>query len=220
MPSINIKKGVSSVTRETSDGAWMPARGTRDGAVYMASWYDSLSLEGRVFTVNSGTDTSPAEFAGAYNGLSPDLTIDIPKGTIAIPLSIEVVIQTSGATLFEVMALASSTPTAPTVGTVLYPKNIRIDQNITSVATCYGSIYSTSCTDPHAGDYFEFFRAGYPSDPDVSTTPAPTYRWSARVNGPPPIISNGGSIVVYVGGTTGTGFITATWAELPESFIK
>ncbi len=224
MANIQIYKGVSSIRRDGADGAFMPARGTRDGVLFTADWYDSLVLEGRVFIVNNGTDSTAATMAGAYDADAADLAIDIPDGIIAIPLWISCQTETASAGVVEVIALASSTLVSATSGqfTVLTAKNMRVDQPIASKSTCYGSIAAAQSTDPHSGDYFEFYRSGYPTDNSLTTTPTPTYEWSARRNGPPPIIADGGSIVIYLAaaGATSTGFIQCAWAELPESFIK
>lgn len=224
MANIQIFKGVSSVTRESDDGSYMPARGTRDGVLFTADWYDALALEGRCFIVNSGYASSPETYAGAYDADTMDLAIDIPDGIIAIPLYIQVTFETASTGVIEVMALASGVLTAVTAGefTAIYAKNLRIDQPIKSMSTCYGGVDSNDATDPHSGDYFEFFRSGYPTNVALTKCPTPTYIWSARVNGPPPMIVDGGSICVWANaaGATSTGFITAIWAELPENFIK
>jgi len=224
MANIQVYKGVSTVRRETADGGYIPARGTRDGAIFSADWYDSLVLEGRVFIAYTGTGATAVAFAGAFDADAGDLAIDIPDGIIAIPLYINAVQSTSSAGTCECIAVASSTLVAATAGqyTAVTAKNMRIDQPIKSKSTCYGSVAAAQMTSPYAGDYFEFYRSGYPTNNVTSTAPTPTYEWSARKNGPPPIIVDGGSLTIYLAaeGATSTGFITAIWAELPESFIK
>jgi len=106
-----------------------------------------------------------------------------------------------------------------TGGGTITPVNLRVDSPVASVATVNYGVDAAGCTDPNSGTYYEFFRAGHPSDPDAATGHSPVYVWSAKNGGPLPMVVDGGSIVVYVGGTTGTGYITAIWAELPENSI-
>lgn len=217
MANIQIKKGVTSVDRDTSDGSFMPARGTRDGALYTADWYDSLMLEGRCFGVNGGVLTDPIQFNGSTSATAADLTIDIPNGFLLIPLSIEVQFETMTTGVCEVFAIASSALTVST-GSALTAYNLRLDQPYVSRTTCKGAMSSN--TTPYSGNRIEFMRMGYPTDMSLTTTPQPNFRWSARNQGPGPMIVDGGSISVFAGGTASTGFITVTWVELPENFIK
>lgn len=203
------------------DGRWTPARATRDGAAMTADWFMALALEGRCFVANGGTDTSPITFAGAYDADAGDLCIDVPDGTAILPITVEAVIQTSGASLFEVIALASRTLVAATAGqfTAVTPSPLRTDAPIATGTTVVAAVAAGQMTDPNTSGSYEFFRSGYPTDPDVAGNPNPRYSFSALQDGIAPIIVGAGSLTVYVAGTAGTGFITTIWAELPESAI-
>ncbi len=218
--SVSFITGASSVTRKGADGAIVTGRSTRDGALFTADWIDGLIMEGRVFGANVGTLTSAATFAAAMVADEADILIDIPDGTIGIPLSIEYTLQTGTAGLSEVCAVASSVLGAASSGDSLTIYSLRLDQPISSVATATGAITTGGNTTPYSGNYLEFFRDGYATDPSVTGTPSPTYRWSAKTSGFFPIIVDGGSITIFHGAAAATGFITVTWAELPESYIK
>ena len=219
MAQIYVRPGVT-VTRVGSDsGGPIAARGGRDGALVVLNEYDGLVREGRVFCASGGSGTSPITFAGAYDADAPDLSIDIPDGTIAIPLFFQVVIETSGASMFEIIMMASRTLTAVTAGTAVTPTNMRLDAPVSTVSTVYAAVDAAGCTDPNTAGAVEFFRSGYPTDPDVAGNPTLEFTWSAKNHGPGPIIVDGGSFVIYAAGTSGTGFVKAIWAELPESAL-
>ena len=218
--SVKLTKGVSAVTRDTADGGLITARGTRDGALFTASMIDGWALEGRIFVANSGTLTNPDTYATAAAADEASMLVDIPDGIIGIPIAIEFTVQTGTTAIFEVLAVASSTLAVGTAGTALTIYSTRVDAPITSRATAWSALNSGGNTTPYTGNYYEFFRDGYPTDATVTGGPATTYRWSAKSSATFPIIVDGGSITVFSGGAAHTGFCTITWAELPESYIK
>jgi hypothetical protein len=177
----------------------------------------AMALEGRVFAGNGGSGTSPITFAGAYSATAHDFGIDVPDGTVIFPVTVEAVIQTSGASLFEVIMMASRTLTAAT-GTAVNAIPLRTDAPFASNCTLI-SASSSSTTAVTTGSY-EFYRSGYPTDPDVAGNPNPRYSFSALKEGIAPVITGDGSMNVHVSGTSGTGFVTAIWVELPESAVS
>ncbi len=205
--------------RRVSDGRPIELRGTRDGSPFSADWYTALALEGRVFVANGGTGTAPLTFGGGYSAVDVDMGVDVPDGTAIVVLSVEVNIQTSGASLFEVIMLASRTLQATSGGTTITPAPLRTDAPIATGTTVIATDGSVTATDPNTSGSYEFYRSGYPTDPDVAGNPNPRYEFSALREGVAPVIVGAGSLAVYVSGTSGTGFITIKWAELPESAI-
>ncbi len=218
--ALKIFTGQAEPTRKTSDGVLINAQGMRDGTLFTAGWIERLTLEGRVFAANLGTLTSPATFAAGMVADEADFLVDIPDGIIGIPISIEYTLQTGTTGVSEVCALASSTLAVGTSGTSLTVYNVRLDSPIASRATVWGALASGGNTTPYSGNYYEFFRDGYGTDPSVTGTPSPTYRWSAKTSSTFPVIVDGGSITIFHGAAAATGFITVVWAELPESYIK
>ncbi len=218
MSELKVKAQQQNVAR-VADGRPIDLRATRDGSPFSAGWFTALSLEGRVFAANGGTDTSPITFAGAYDADGADFTIDVPAGTTIIPITVEVNLQTTGASLFEVIMLASRTLTAVVTGTTVTPVALRTDAPISTNTTVRSAVNAGAMTDPNTTGAYEFYRSGYPTDPDVAGNPNPRYAFSALREGVAPVIVGPGSLVVYAAGTSGTGFITAVWAELPSSAI-
>ncbi len=223
MSELEILAQQQNVARK-SDGQWLPPRGTRDGAMFTADWLTALTLEGRVFGMNGasggiGYGSSPITFEGVYAATSVDIGLDVPDGTVVIPISIEVNLQTTGGSLFEVFALASRTLQATsgaTAGTIV---PFRTDAPVATNCTGYITDGDVTATDPNTTGSYEFWRSGYPSDPDVALNPNPRYSWSAINDGVGPVIVGPGSLALYVSGTSGVGFATVIWAELPESAI-
>ena len=218
MAELEILAQQQTITRK-GDGIHISARGTRDGSLFTADWFQALALEGRVFAVNSGTGTAPTTFGGAYSATDVDLGIDVPDATAIMPITIEVNLQTTGASLFEVIMLASRSLQATTGGVTLTPVALRTDAPNSTNTTVIGTDGSVTATDPNTTGAYEFYRSGYPTDPDVAGNPNPRYAFSALRDGVFPLIVGEGSIAVYASGTSGTGFITAIWAELPETAI-
>lgn len=73
-----------SVTR-VSEGSQLQVRGTRDGAIFVADWYEAHALEGRVFSATFGSVTTALTFLiTAAN--RPDMWVRCPDGTMILPL--------------------------------------------------------------------------------------------------------------------------------------
>ena len=76
MASILLNAAERTAVTRIGEGVNLQARGTRDGALFTASWYEAHALEGRIFGANMGSVTTPLTFlvtaanrtavAGAY----------------------------------------------------------------------------------------------------------------------------------------------------------
>jgi hypothetical protein len=190
--------------------------GLKDGALVTVRWDIAQGLDGRVFVANGGSATTPITWAGAYDADAPDIAIDVPAGTTILPLSIQAHLESAGAALSEFICLASPT----SVGTVTYtggalvtPRCTRISDQRTSQCKAYAAVDAAGCTDPNTAGSFEFFRTGYPTDPDVTLAPTPNYYWSMMRDGPCVKIIGPGSLCAYVG-NAGTGFWIVSYVEL------
>lgn len=202
-----------------SDGTLVGLRGTRDGAFYSVDLYRALALEGRTFIAQLGSASDPSTAMDAYNAVRPEMVVDVPDGTTIIPLLIQIHLESHGATLHEAFALASRTlGNAPGNGTVIIVKPVRTDNpGIASRCTAYATL-TGDITTPVSTGSIEFWRSGHPVDWDVAGEPTPMMLWSAQRH-VPPIIVGSGSLTIYASGTTPTGFIVVSWAELPESAL-
>lgn len=200
------------------------ANGTRDGAIFTADWYTQMAIEGRVYTVNIGTGTSPTTLNATYAAAEPDLWVHVPSGTAIIPIFLSVGFEDTGtAQVLDVLGMVSSTGDSAVTGTALTIKNNRTDAPNASVCTAT-AVVTAAGTDPHAGNFYEFWRpyAGFGEDAFngstgwVNNNIAGT-SWSARVATSLPIVANGGSLAVYASGQAATGFIVASWVEIPTT---
>jgi hypothetical protein len=66
---------------------------TRDGGIFEADWLtQALGSEGRIFFGSQGTAQN-STFTGqtSFSATTPDLTLEVPAGTTAIPLSLSLV---------------------------------------------------------------------------------------------------------------------------------
>lgn len=101
MASIIVNAAERGSISRASEGAQLQLRGSRDGALFTASWYEAHALEGRIFGANMGTVTTPLTFlVTAAN--RPDAWVRVPDGTMIIPLSVNVALEAFAGTVTEI----------------------------------------------------------------------------------------------------------------------
>ena len=66
-----------------------PPRATLDGAQFTTDWYMNHLLQGNVKMCNIGSASDPVTSAGAWVNTTPDIHMQIPSGTVVIPVSLE-----------------------------------------------------------------------------------------------------------------------------------
>lgn len=203
----------------SSDGGETAARMLRDGSLSVADLLAVLAMEGRLFTASVGTASTPATFKTGYTAAQPELAIDVPVGTLLLPIDLEVYLEDSAGTDNEVVVLTSSTAVGAGTSTELSAATIgnhRTDIPRRTAARVY-TLHSANGTAPTIVS--EIFRGGYPF---ADATGAPEKRWSWSIfRNSPHVVVGPGSLVVYVGGTVTApaGFIKASWAELPTTVV-
>ena len=210
--------------RVTSDDKQLNVQGTRDGAIYTADWLMARSIEGRVFTVNGGTLTTPITFgAGTIDSTEPDLHGAVDATSAVIPLEISIVMEAFGTdALFEAMA-AIGTGGAAGTDTAVTATSLRTDAPINSItvwgdASAADATYSTT-------NVSEIFRTGLQKvatvgtgDDDSSRTPA-VYTWRAKNAGIYPVLVGASQLQVYAAAQAGTGFVSCTYVEVPVTMV-
>ena len=210
-----------------SEGQERAARLNRRGELVTTSTVQQWVQDGRVFTINSGTGTAPATFAGAYVATTPDVYVYVPLGTTIIPLAIRVLYEAVGTeSTMEIVATASVTGDSSAGGTGLTIYPMRLDNPRASVctATAAGTV-----TSPNSGTFFDFWRFMRPLTDTVATTENDrnplVFEYSAIKDGPAPYIvgttagTGGSCMAIWAASQAGTGFIQATWAEVPTVSI-
>jgi len=228
MSDARVVRGVSTVSRGTSDGDLMALRGTRDGAVFSADWYLAAAFEGRAFGVNAGTGSTPLTTnAGALVVAEPDLLIQVPAGTTIIPVYFEYAFEDTGVGPMEVIGVASSAATqaaSGTAGTALTIHNMRTDAPNPSL--CTADYTCTGGVTPYTGNFVEFYRgyAGDVTDQFASNTAqtvgsATRAHWSVGDTMVPPICTGISQLCFYVVANEGVGWCTCIWVEMPSNSI-
>ena len=208
------------------EGQDRQARSNRRGELVVANNLDQFISDGRVFTINIGTGTAPATFAGAYVATTPDAYIYVPNGTTIIPLAIRVMYEAVGTeSTMEIVATASVTGDSSAGGTALTAYPMRLDNPRTSActATAAGTV-----TSPNSGTFFDFWRYMRPLTDTVATTEndrhALVFEWSAFTAPAPRIVgttagTGGSCLALWAASQAGTGFIEVTWVEVPSTSV-
>ena len=198
------------------NGARVPVTGTRDGAIYVADYVKAMAMEGKVFIAAHGVATTPINFlaVASYAAGLPQLAIDVPAGTVIIPVSIQVYFETTGGVLAECYAQTSTNVVGAGTSTAVTPLCTRNSGGQTTACTVYGS-HTGAGTTPTATR--EFWRAGHP----VAIVAGVPNLYTYHVNEyPPQVIVGAGGLQVFVLCTTAaTGYIKASWIELLSTEI-
>ncbi len=225
--SLQLKKGVTSVPRETADGTFMPARGNRDGALFTADWVMGLALEGRVFCANAGTYTTPISMSegSAIDNTEIDFLVEVPNGTTVIPISIDIYFEVFGSNgALEIMAsLGTGGTFAYTGGSAVTPTNMRADAPHKSGCTIYTGMNNAVCT-YHTVNVSEFWRDGAQkavtkttATNSISNWDRVVYSWSLKDKLAPPVAVGACDISIFMSGQAPTAFVTFIYAELPTN---
>ena len=176
-----------------------------------------LAAHGRVWTANYGSETTPIAFETAYDADQPDLNVDIPDGTVGIPLYFEVSPEASGAAGFECHLMISPVIVGAGASTAITPVSSFLDATPHTVAATARRTYTGNGTAPTTGAAW-LMNVSVNQDIDATGIP-PRFVWNYR-NETLHYIVNGGSINAYMyNATSGTGFARITWAEVPENWV-
>ena len=211
MPSEFLQRGTSGLAFSSNQD--VAQRGFPDGSVPSMDFLMSMMLAGRVFTAQTGSAASPSTFKTGYTTAQPELVVDCVAGTMIIPVSIQVELQTSAGTLNHVVAVTGTNNVGAGTSTAVTPTNNRNDALVTTNCSSY-SLYSGNGTAPTG--VREFWRAGN-AFADANTMPGRVWTWDWR-QGPVSIVGLG-TFAIYVPatGSAATGYIKAMWIELPSA---
>lgn len=97
--------------RRVGDGNWRSARGTRDGALFTAEWFQALIGEGRGYVAGIGLLSAGEALPNAQviTTLRPTFVLRVPLNTTIIPFYAGIQVEDSGGTA----ALEMNIGTAP-----------------------------------------------------------------------------------------------------------
>lgn len=198
-----------------SSGAYGGLRMTPDGALYTADVLMSAAIEGRVFGMNSGVVTTPAQTAAttALTNTIPSSFVRVPDGTLIVPIYARLVVESSGATTQGEASLLIAqndvgTGGGAAAGSGAAPINLNTASPVTSNCTPIQiATASTAPTNP-----LELFRASW-----AASAVNQTFEWVGRDSGLTPVVRGAGTWGFYIGGNAVNFFSTLIWAEFPET---
>lgn len=224
--------GVGRAANDTD----VPIRATRDGSIFTASWYQSLVLEGSVFTCSSGaTDqgyTDPGTFgAGGIDGTEFDWLMGIPATVVVIPLRIKAIPEAVGTiAALDFLAIYGIGGVAGANSVAVTPRNMRrggpaSSCAVATVADAAGTaLTSVQGTIDRSGGTHITGAAG--------DQPILDREWVAGVNGYAPLIDGAGAVpaagtplatngqlAVFLSAQAATGFILVQFAELDATYF-
>lgn len=214
MADMNIL-GVTTGRAVVGNNVRVPQAGTRDGIAYGMDWIISKALEGKLFTAQVGSLTTPTTFRAAIDLDQPELVIDVPSGTTIIPVHVAVYLEDAAGTDNEILAAANPAlcgAGTSTAGTILAK---RLNGSFASACKFYYT-YSGNCTAP--ANYDEFFRDGNAFVQAAAVKNK--FEWTPALS-PPPVIVGPGSLVLWIDGTTTApaGYAKVSWVEFLSSDV-
>ena len=205
---------VLSPSRPTSGLADL--RMTPDGALYTADYGLSVGIEGRIFGCNAGGVTTPLTTAvtTAIVDATPHLWVRVPDGTVIIPLSCKLTIESSGITtqgeasiLIAQNDIGSGTSTAATG-----PVSLNTAAPVVSACTVR-NLATGAATAPTTP--LELTRFSW-----ALSTADTTFQWNVGQLGYWPIVRGPGTFAMYLGGNAVVYYAQMQWMELSEAGLS
>jgi len=214
----------TSSIQSVGEGVEVYLRMLRDGTVGIADLIALWSLEGRVFTCNSGTGTSKVTFGGGTLDLTEhDLHVAVPSSVVIIPLELRIFFETWGTVQINENVLLKGTGSVAGTGTAITPKSSNENAGLSSACTVTGSCATgTAFT---AVD-IEIWRQSQQRVVSVATVTdainyAPqNFKWTALESGCLQVVGPSEQCAVFASAQAGDGFITFKYAELPVSRVE
>lgn len=222
-------KAQSQMTNDLVDSGqtMVYLKALKNGTLSVAQFAELMSLEGRVFSANAGSVTTPVTFgAGNIDTTEPDLQIIVPDGTTIIPLEIILTMEAYGTTaLFEFMASIGQGSTVAH-GTDTDVTITNTNTLSTNVSACTAGAASNNDAVYPISKITEFWRGCEPlavtvgtADDDSTFYPV-NYIWRAKEAGYYPVLSGKGALNVFASAQAGTGFIECKFIEVPTTWLS
>ena len=218
MSDMKILPVVKSPQRNTADNnTYLGARGNRTGDLFVVDYFESLALQGRIFTASMGSVTTPLTFLiTAAN--RPDAWVRVPAGTTILPIKCNVVLEGATGTATEIDVricqndIGSGTSSAATAG----PLSTRTDAILSALCTArqLATGDTTAETNP-----ISVYRRTY-ARADEAGIDWRGIEVSRALMGYPYLVGPA-TWEVFIAGTStqATGFVLMTWAEIPSGDV-
>ena len=196
------------------------------GDVSSADWKQSYVMSGRVFMLQFGTEDAPVASTGSIDDQLAMATVDVPSGTIIMPLWGQGVVGTwtTGTLINYMIEVDNAKVRRSSGGTAFTPLCLRTDlDNGTGSSGVSGcTVYVAGASDIVAaaktsGGSLEIYRESI----EVNTGDAADY-WPKMEYNPVicPLVVGPASVVVHFGAAADlTVYGNLMWAELPSANI-
>lgn len=216
MSDMKILPVVRAPSRNTSDSDAMKLlRGTRDGVAFTADYFENLAFQGRIFSANMGTVTTPLTFLiTAAN--RPDAWIRVPASVVILPIKCNVVLESAAGTVTEIDVriaqndIGNGTSTAADIA----PRSHRTDSGISSLCTArqLATGDTTAETNP-----LSIYRRTYARADEAGIDWRGIEAGRALLGYPVLVGPATWEVFIAATSTQATGYVVFTWAEVPST---
>lgn len=222
MAIIKAKARQTTSVGRVSEGQDVYIKALRDGSMTVADWIAAMSLEGRVFTCNSGSGTTAKAWgSGTLDTKEQDLSIVVPSGTVIIPLEVRIHFVTYGDAQLVECLMASGT--GDTVGTGVAVTTTESSNLNSGLATACTITEGSATGVAIATNIKEIWRDGIQMGITIATVGQvripEIFTWRAKDSGILDVVGPSESLVIYASAHTGTGCICVKYVELPVSAV-
>lgn len=206
LEALGVSKAGVSYGGENASGK---ARAFRDKALVGMPHRQALVFEGRVFTCNAGSVTTPLTFLVTAD-LRPDFVLRVPSGSVVQILGVETILEAAAGTVTEIdyrttqNDVGNGTSSAATVG----PQNLRSDAPRSSLCTAR-QLYTGDSSDET--NPMTVHRRCFPLAQSSGLVPYEDH-WYPEFG---PVLKGAASFEIFVAATTtqATGFLVVHFAE-------
>ena len=199
------------------DGTLAGVRMTPDGALYVAQYPLSASIEGRLFGCHWGTVTTPLATAAttAIVAARPMAWIRVPDGTTIFPLNLEITMEATGITTQGEISVAiaqndvgNGTSTAGTSGIIALNTAALVTSNCSHRHLATADVTAET-------SLLELKRFSF-----AASAVNQAYSWNAAREGIWPVLRGPASLLVYIGGNAVNFFAQAQFIEVTEASVS
>jgi hypothetical protein len=191
---------------------------TRDGAVFQADWLTKLALQGQIFMAGDADANDRVTGQTSFADTTPTFLIDVPTGTICMPLSVYLnqAGSVAGAAISVHMAISSAARAYASGGTAETIFGARTDRPVSPNCLFYSGATATTALLTKQVRSWELGQDVAPAEGAV-----PEVIWTPEKQGHPLLIVGPASLAVFTwAGTTGpTWNWSFSWAELDDAAI-
>lgn len=221
MSDMKIIPRVKSPARDTADSDfWKGARGDRTGAVFTAEYLWNLAYQGRIYVASDADENDTITGGTSFAATTPTLLLDVPAGTTAVPLGLNLrqVGTVAGGTISIALAVETTKIRYSSGGTS--ETNIiatRTDKPVKERCTLY-STSGSAITAAAAGTAVALYHDVLAEDVAPVSADAARFTVDWAADSPWLLVGPAAFLVFTYAATTGpTWRWVVKWAELPSS---